>query len=163
MSSSRQAARRASWSIFDERPTTTIGAALAAAVGRLASDHHAVLLANHGPVVAGTDLSAATDAIEELEETARLYLLLHGRELTTLTDAQVGQAAFQAGAIAGAQVPVGQQFFHGGNFGRACAGRFEHDVRAIFEFTFANVFEGFFNRIADDSGAHDLGHFQLSS
>ena len=63
--------------------------ALAAAVGRLASDHHAVLLANHGPVVAGTDLSAATDAIEELEETARLYLLLHGRELTTLTDAQV--------------------------------------------------------------------------
>jgi ribulose-5-phosphate 4-epimerase/fuculose-1-phosphate aldolase len=48
-----------------------------------------VLLANHGPVVAGTDLSAATDAIEELEETARLYLLLHGRELTTLTDAQV--------------------------------------------------------------------------
>ena len=34
------------------------------------------VLANHGPVVAGTSLSAAVDAIEELEETARLYLLL---------------------------------------------------------------------------------------
>ena len=62
---------------------------LAVAVGRLASDHHAVLLANHGPVVAGTSLVAATDAIEELEETARLYLLLHGRKLRILDAAQV--------------------------------------------------------------------------
>jgi ribulose-5-phosphate 4-epimerase/fuculose-1-phosphate aldolase len=59
------------------------------AVGRLAARHSAVLLANHGPVVAGTDLNAAVDAIEELEETARLYLLLHGRPAHFLTDAQV--------------------------------------------------------------------------
>jgi ribulose-5-phosphate 4-epimerase/fuculose-1-phosphate aldolase len=63
--------------------------ALAAAVGRLAAKHHAVLLANHGPVVAGSSLGAATDAIEELEETARLSLLLAGRPLRPLTDEQV--------------------------------------------------------------------------
>jgi ribulose-5-phosphate 4-epimerase/fuculose-1-phosphate aldolase len=63
--------------------------ALGAAVGRLASRHAAMLLANHGPVVAGTSLSAAVDAIEELEETARLYLLLHGRPTRYLTSAQV--------------------------------------------------------------------------
>ena len=65
--------------------------ALAEAVGDLASEHHAVLLANHGPVVAGNSLSAATDAIEELEETARLFLLLQGQRLRTLTGEQVGE------------------------------------------------------------------------
>ncbi len=62
---------------------------LADAVGQLAGAHHAVLLANHGPVVAGTSLSAATDAIEELEETARLFLLLQGQKLRLLTAEQV--------------------------------------------------------------------------
>ncbi|MEM9357918.1 MAG: 3-oxo-tetronate 4-phosphate decarboxylase [Pseudomonadota bacterium] len=62
---------------------------LAEAVGELASAHHAVLLANHGPVVAGNSLAAATDAIEELEETARLFLLLQGQRLRTLTGDQV--------------------------------------------------------------------------
>jgi ribulose-5-phosphate 4-epimerase/fuculose-1-phosphate aldolase len=62
---------------------------LAEAVGNLAGAHHAVLLANHGPVVAGSTLAAATDAIEELEETARLYLLLQGQRLRTLTPDQV--------------------------------------------------------------------------
>ena len=49
--------------------------ALADAVRGFASKHHAMLLANHGPVVAGSSLAAATDAIEELEATSRLYLL----------------------------------------------------------------------------------------
>ncbi len=62
---------------------------LANAVGALASDHRAVLLANHGPVVAGLDLSAATDAIEELEETARLFLMLRGERLRLLKPDEV--------------------------------------------------------------------------
>lgn len=62
--------------------------ALADAVRRVATTHHAMLLANHGPVVAGTNLAAALDAVEELEATARLYLLLHGREIRTLTAQQ---------------------------------------------------------------------------
>lgn len=63
--------------------------ALGEAVGRIAAKHSAVLLANHGPVVAGSSLSAAVNAIEELEETARLYLLLHGRPTRYLTPEQV--------------------------------------------------------------------------
>lgn len=53
-----------------------------------ARDHHAFLLANHGPVVAGAVLAAAADAVEELEETARLHLLLHGRRTRPLTPEQ---------------------------------------------------------------------------
>ena len=49
---------------------------LAKAVREMASEHHAVLLANHGPVVAGKTLEDAVYATEELEETARLFLLL---------------------------------------------------------------------------------------
>lgn len=62
---------------------------LAEAVRRLAGRHHAVLLANHGPVVAGTSLDAAANAIEELEETAKLFLLLRGSKTRPLTEAQV--------------------------------------------------------------------------
>ncbi len=64
-------------------------ASLAEAVGKLASQHHAVLLANHGPVVAGSSLSAAMDAVEELEETARLFLMLRNQQIRTLTESQV--------------------------------------------------------------------------
>jgi ribulose-5-phosphate 4-epimerase/fuculose-1-phosphate aldolase len=64
---------------------------LANAVGALAGKHHAVLLANHGPVVAGSSLSAAQDAIEELEETAKLFLMLRGERLRLLTDDQVAE------------------------------------------------------------------------
>jgi ribulose-5-phosphate 4-epimerase/fuculose-1-phosphate aldolase len=64
-------------------------AALAEAVRPLVSRHHAVLLANHGPVVAGTSLSAAAGAIEELEETAKLHLLLQGHRTRPLTPEQV--------------------------------------------------------------------------
>ena len=62
---------------------------LAHAVAKLAGTHHAVLLANHGPVVAGTSLANAVYATEELEETAKLTLLLHGRETRPLTAGQV--------------------------------------------------------------------------
>ncbi len=64
---------------------------LADAVGALAGKHHAILLANHGPVVAGTSLAAATDAIEELEETARLFLLLRREAIHPLTAEQVAE------------------------------------------------------------------------
>lgn len=63
--------------------------ALAEAVRACAHRHHAVLLANHGPVVAGTSLDAASSAIEELEETARLHLLLQGLRVRHLTPEQV--------------------------------------------------------------------------
>ena len=55
--------------------------ALAGAIGALARKHSAVLLANHGPVVSGATLEAAVHAAEELEETAKLFLLL--REVPT--------------------------------------------------------------------------------
>lgn len=62
--------------------------ALAEAVASLADRHHALLLANHGPVVAGRDLAAASDAVEELEATARIVLALNGRACRCLDAAQ---------------------------------------------------------------------------
>jgi ribulose-5-phosphate 4-epimerase/fuculose-1-phosphate aldolase len=64
---------------------------LAEAVRGLASKHHALLLANHGPVVGGTSLAAAADAIEELEATAKLYLLVRGQRIRSLTEAEVAE------------------------------------------------------------------------
>lgn len=61
---------------------------LAKAVKEMASDHHAVLLANHGPVVAGGTLKDAVFATEELEETAKLFLLLRGSKTRFLTPEQ---------------------------------------------------------------------------
>ncbi|MCS5722554.1 aldolase [Herbiconiux sp. CPCC 203407] len=58
-----------------------------------ARDHVALLLSNHGPVVAGASLSAALDALEELEETAKLHLLLHGRSIRPLTPTQAAALA----------------------------------------------------------------------
>lgn len=49
---------------------------LAAAVEARASACRSLLLANHGPVVAGASLDSAVNAIEELEETARLFMIL---------------------------------------------------------------------------------------
>ena len=63
--------------------------AVADAIKGLAGQYSSVLLANHGPVVAGDTLEAAVFAIEELEETARLYLLLRGLNPRCLSPAQV--------------------------------------------------------------------------
>ena len=62
---------------------------LAELAERTARESHAMLLANHGPVVSSADLASAADAVEELEETARLHLLLHGRRTRPLTPEQV--------------------------------------------------------------------------
>ncbi|MGH1481593.1 MAG: 3-oxo-tetronate 4-phosphate decarboxylase [Geminicoccales bacterium] len=58
---------------------------LATAVRDLAARHASVLLANHGPVVAGKTLDGAAGAIEELEATAKLYLLLRDHKTKPLT------------------------------------------------------------------------------
>ena len=51
--------------------------ALCEAVAKMAPRHKAIILANHGPVVGGSDLTAAVNNAEELEATAQLYFLLH--------------------------------------------------------------------------------------
>jgi len=63
--------------------------AVAGAIKGLVGKYSSVLLANHGPVVSGETLEAAVFAIEELEETAKLYLLLRGLNPRFLTPAQV--------------------------------------------------------------------------
>ena len=65
--------------------------AMGDAVRDLGGRHAAVMLANHGPVVAGRSVEAACDAIEELEATARLALMLHGLPARGLTPAQVAE------------------------------------------------------------------------
>ncbi|MFK7870750.1 MAG: aldolase [Roseobacter sp.] len=63
--------------------------AMGEAVRGLAGKRTAVMLANHGPVVAGKDVEAACNAIEELEDTARLAMLMRGIPARMLTDAQI--------------------------------------------------------------------------
>ena len=63
--------------------------ALAGAIGAMARKHSAVLLANHGPVVSGSSLEAAVYAAEELEETAKLFLLLRDVPTRPLDAAQI--------------------------------------------------------------------------
>jgi ribulose-5-phosphate 4-epimerase/fuculose-1-phosphate aldolase len=64
---------------------------LAGAIGVLARKHAAVLLANHGPVVSGSSLEAAVYAAEELEETAKLFLLLRDVPTRSLDAAQIDE------------------------------------------------------------------------
>lgn len=63
--------------------------AMGDAVRGLAGKRSAVMLANHGPVVAGKDAQAACNAIEELEDTARLAMMMRGINARALTDDQV--------------------------------------------------------------------------
>ena len=65
--------------------------AMGEAVRGLAGKRSAVMLANHGPVVAGKDVEAACNAVEELEDTARLALLTRGMNPRMLTPDQVGR------------------------------------------------------------------------
>jgi ribulose-5-phosphate 4-epimerase/fuculose-1-phosphate aldolase len=65
--------------------------AMGAAIRALGGAYAAVLLANHGPVVAGTDLESAVYASEELEETAKIALLLRGLPARRLTEAQIDE------------------------------------------------------------------------
>ena len=64
-------------------------AAMGEAVRGLAGKRSAVMLANHGPVVAGKDVEAACNAVEELEDTARLALLTRGMDPRMLSADQV--------------------------------------------------------------------------
>jgi len=65
--------------------------ALVEALRARARESHALLLANHGPIVAGTSLDAAASAIEEIEETAKLVLLLDGLPTRRLSPAQLAE------------------------------------------------------------------------
>lgn len=62
---------------------------LADAMRPVFTNHKACLLANHGPVVADKSLRDAVGAMEELEETAKLHLMLRGIPIRTLTPEQV--------------------------------------------------------------------------
>jgi 3-dehydro-4-phosphotetronate decarboxylase len=72
--------------------------ALAIAIAQQADTHAAVLLANHGPVVSGHDLDFAMYATEELEETSKLMLLLHGQKIRTLDHSQIQELRETFGA-----------------------------------------------------------------
>jgi ribulose-5-phosphate 4-epimerase/fuculose-1-phosphate aldolase len=65
--------------------------ALADVIRGIAGRHHALLLANHGPVVSGKDLETALYATEELEETAKLFLLLRNTAVSPLNAAQIDE------------------------------------------------------------------------
>ncbi len=63
--------------------------AMEPAIAAAAVDARAILLANHGPVVSGPTLVDAVYAAEELEEAAKLAILLRQAEPRTLTAEQV--------------------------------------------------------------------------
>lgn len=63
--------------------------AMGDAIRGLAGKRTAVMLANHGPVVAGKDIEAACNAIEELEDTARLAMMTRGLNPRALSETQI--------------------------------------------------------------------------
>ena len=58
-------------------------------IEKVAADYNAVILANHGPIVAGPTLEKTVYAIEELEETAKLHLLTMGQAVRQLNEEQI--------------------------------------------------------------------------
>lgn len=83
--------------------------AVSDAIRGLAGRYSSVLLANHGPVVAGDTLEAAVFATEELEETARLYLLLRGLNPRYLSPEQVADLV----KVFGVSLPADEHEGHG--------------------------------------------------
>ena len=65
--------------------------ALGDVIRGLAGKHSAVLLSNHGPVVSGPDLEGAIYASEELEETAKIFLLLQNVRTNCLNAEQIDE------------------------------------------------------------------------
>ena len=63
--------------------------AMGDAIKGLAGKRSAVLLANHGPVVSGKDLESTVNAVEELEATAKLALILRGSDAIELKTSQI--------------------------------------------------------------------------
>ncbi|OYW61452.1 MAG: aldolase [Rhizobiales bacterium 17-65-6] len=82
--------------------------AVAGAIRGLAGRYASVLLANHGPVVAGETLEAAVYAMEELEETAKLHLLLRNLNPRHLSPAQVADLV----ATFGVELPADDHHGH---------------------------------------------------
>ena len=59
---------------------------LAAAISDKAQQHAAILMANHGPIVSGKDLWSTMYAIEELEESCRLMMMLQDKSANKLSE-----------------------------------------------------------------------------
>ena len=64
-------------------------AAMGQAIRDLAGERSAVVLANHGPVVAGEDIASTIFAMEELEAVARLAIENRGQSVRQLTVEQI--------------------------------------------------------------------------
>lgn len=64
---------------------------IAEELAKRAPEYRAFLLANHGPVVTGSSLIDAVDNMEELEETAKLALLLDGKAIRYLTEDEISE------------------------------------------------------------------------
>lgn len=77
---------------------------LALTAQRAATSSRALLLANHGPIVSAATLAQAADAIEELEETARLFFVLQGHRTRPLQPAEAARLSRMATLPRGARV-----------------------------------------------------------
>jgi ribulose-5-phosphate 4-epimerase/fuculose-1-phosphate aldolase len=71
---------------------------LEAEIEKHAANHAAVRLAKHGAVVSGNKMDSAMYAIEELEETSKLMLLLQGQKIRTLNPSQIQELCETFGA-----------------------------------------------------------------
>jgi len=65
--------------------------ALVDAVAARAADSAAILLSNHGPIVAAATLPAAVAAVCEIEEAAKVQMLVHGRDVRLLSAGEIAE------------------------------------------------------------------------